>query len=191
MCIIPIATSSGVIDLLNPEYSALDLISLGKQLAQVNRWGGATIAPWSVAQHSGMVVEQLPAEWRPYGLIHDMHESIVGEIPTPAKQAMHLLGGGDALHRLVTALDKAITLTAGLRWPWPAEARAAVDHADAVALVTEARDVVLPSVDTSWTAALPVAPLRRRLHPQTWTTAEADMVTLLRTLLPNTGRIAA
>lgn len=185
------ATMGGNVDLINPVPAQIDLCALARQTARMNRWGGATTSPYTLAQHSVLVASLCPPEWRIYGLIHDFHEPVLGsDILTPTKEALRHLGEGDARTRLTTAIDQAVTLAAGLRWPWPPAARGAVKYADSVALVTEARDVVAPSADTSWTRTVKAQPLRRTLHAQVWTTAEDAILTMLQDLLPSPTRRA-
>lgn len=74
-----------------PDLSALTLRDLAHMLANVNRFGGATSAPMSVAQHCVTVamlardVECLPAPAQMKALLHDGHEAFLPDLPTPVK----------------------------------------------------------------------------------------------------------
>lgn len=57
------------------------LVDFGRSLAGTNRAGGRFY--WSVAQHSLLVAHLLPPNLRLEGLLHDAHEAITGDIPTP------------------------------------------------------------------------------------------------------------
>jgi hypothetical protein len=163
-------TATGTMDLANPTADAVNFDDIAAHLAKINRWAGATTVPISVAQHSVMVADATPLEWRPYALIHDAHEAYLGDIPHPVKCALAKRGGGDALARLQCALDEAITIAAGLVWPWPAAAAAAVHTADMRALATEWRDLMPTHPLPSW--ADHYRPLPTMTRPILWPTAE-------------------
>lgn len=114
-----IATSAGLIDLRNPDATRLTPAMLASGLAKLNRWIGHTQSPLSVAQHSLMVANQLPRRARIYGLLHDAHEALIGDIATPVEQHLeHLLPGfRGLLSRVKADLDAAIR--AALNVPAP------------------------------------------------------------------------
>ncbi|WP_049973732.1 hypothetical protein [Azospirillum sp. B4] len=115
---------------------------LADALAKINRFSGGAATTWSVAEHSLLVADLLPRRLRLYGLLHDAHEAIVGDITTPVKAALELLASRPGLvQRLVAPIDDAIHLAFGLPWPLPLADRALVDRADARALATEWRDL--------------------------------------------------
>lgn len=150
-------------------------------LGKLCRFTGHCQLHYSVAQHCLIVAEQLPPEWRAYGLLHDAHEAMMGDISQPMKQALRHLGGGDALRLLETAIDRAIYAAAGLPWPLPPAIREAVAQADLVALATERRDVLAPS-RRPW-QPLP-DPLRTRIKPQPWPEATERYLDALDTYVP-------
>lgn len=119
-------------------------------LAHLNRFSGHA-GSYSVAQHSALVAEQLPPEWKLYGLLHDAHEATIGDITTPVSRALQILGDGcegypgrvhRAIRQLKDGVDAAIYPAAGLDWPIPQTIEEAVHIADKRAFVTEVRDLL-------------------------------------------------
>ena len=131
------------IDLINPDLAELTIEEVAHSLARINRYTGHTRTPlgYTVAQHSVLVAEHLPPEFAFAGLVHDVHESILGDISSPVKMAIAALGGGEALKQLDEGLERAVRE----RWPDPCVneivRREAVKLADLRALVTERRDL--------------------------------------------------
>lgn len=136
-------TSSGRrIHPFRPLMDGLTLTEIGTSLSRINRFAGA--AHWSVAQHSVLVmrlIDQLggqinTAEARLWALLHDAHEAIIGDIPTPAAE---LLGFGWRLMALKHRLDRALWSSfTGAPFP-DRQTRAAVKFADQRALELEIR----------------------------------------------------
>lgn len=122
-------------------------------LAHLNRFSGHADS-YSVAQHSILVAKQLPQEWKLYGLLHDAHEAMIGDITTPVSRALQILGDGveggfcptgrvhRAIRQLKDGVDAAIYPAAGLHWPIPQTIEEAVHVADKRAFVTEVRDLL-------------------------------------------------
>lgn len=135
-------TASGAtFDFDNPLPAMIDRRALAWQLSLEGRWANNLYFPYSVAQHSLLVATLIedPAA-RIYGLLHDAAEAFTRDLPTPFK--LWLLNQGadvPALERRI--LGQAVFPYFQLPPPTSAIAKA-VDHADAVALATEYRDVV-------------------------------------------------
>lgn len=126
-----------------PRYTAA---SIAHQLAQINRFSGATRRPYSVAEHSLLCADLAadagqPAIVQLCCLMHDAHEVVTGDMASPVKWQ---------LREAWTALESlhARTLRAhfGLRSAFAAH-RQAVKHFDLVALATERRDLLGYSAD--------------------------------------------
>lgn len=185
-------------DLLNPDPAEIDFRALAAGLAKINRYAGATELPISVAQHTGLVVEDCTVEARPYALLHDFHEALTGDIPTPMKSAIKdaarraaicpgdCFGGRcsglcDLVGAIERGLDAAIHAAAGLRWPVPERIAEEVARADRAAYLTEIRDLGTEPL-RHW--ALRTFPetdfprLRRRVKAQNWSKAEETLSAL-------------
>ncbi len=67
---------------LRPEDMTVEVV--GDTLARINRFGGRTPEPFSVAAHSVLVECLCPPDLRPWAILHDAHEAFIGDIVTPA-----------------------------------------------------------------------------------------------------------
>ena len=125
--------------------------SIAHQLAQINRFTGATCRPYSVAEHSLLCADLaqeagLPPTVQLCCLLHDAHECIVGDMATPMKG---LLGDAWAAQEALHA--RTLRGHFGLRHAFAAH-REAVKHFDLVALATERRDLLAyqPGRNAPW-----------------------------------------
>jgi hypothetical protein len=136
-------TAAGIpFDFENPRPEMIDTRALLWQLSGEGRWSNNTHWPLSVLQHSYSVATGIPnPAWRIYGLLHDAAEAFTRDLATPFK-LWCLAQGAD-----VVALERRILTEAVLPHfqlpPMTAEIAAAVDEADARALASEYRDVVM------------------------------------------------
>lgn len=136
---IPFWTTAGTIDLSNLRPEDLTAEILADTMAKINRYGGRTREPWSVAAHSVLVERLCPVEIGPWGLLHDAHEAIIGDITTPAVELITTLGGlprfDDGLALVKTRIDRTIAAA----WHLPMRSiNPALQRADRVALCAEA-----------------------------------------------------
>lgn len=115
--------------LQTPSPSDLDIRDIAHALSLVNRFGGHTIEPYSVAAHSCHVSRIVNPRWALHGLLHDAAEAYLGDIVRPLKQFVPAYG------RIEMRFDEAIAKRFGLEWTH--EAHRAVKQADNVALRTE------------------------------------------------------
>jgi 5'-deoxynucleotidase YfbR-like HD superfamily hydrolase len=139
-------------DLLNPDPKLIDFKEIAEQLARINRYAGGSEKPISVAQHTLIAMDAAEPRDRAAVALHDAHEAYIGDLPTPAIQALHAsideIHGAEAaaamkssLGYLKDRLDAAIFTAAGLPLPALVEGQTKrIRHADLVALVTERRD---------------------------------------------------
>lgn len=144
-------TRSGVL-VMPDNKEAPPLCDIALALARLPRFGGHTIDPWSVAEHS-MVVALL-ARWRGprspeygtpvigslvelHGLIHDAHESVTGDTPSSWKT--------DETKRMQQALDVRIFASLGIDLP-SEEISALIHQCDRAALLAEAKHLAAPGV---------------------------------------------
>lgn len=86
-----VAWGARLVDLDN--LPALRPYDLAAALAQINRWGGRMLVPYSVARHSidcaRLAREAGEPRWVQYEcLMHDATEALVGDLPSPIKAHM-------------------------------------------------------------------------------------------------------
>lgn len=185
-----IQTASGrAYPLVGPEAAHVYWPDVAESLAKLCRFNGHIPGYfYSVAQHCCHVADLLPLDMRGYGLLHDAHEAFLGDITGPAKQALKVLGAGDALDALETASDLAIFAAAGLPYPLPVHVRAQVKLADLVMLATERRD--LQSAGPAWGKDLP-DPAKFKINPWPWPKAMEAFMERFERWCPATTRRSA
>lgn len=71
----------------------IDIIEIADTLANMNRYGGRC-GQYSVAQHSVLVHDLVPKPHRFAALMHDAHEAICTDLPTPLKETLDHIGDG-------------------------------------------------------------------------------------------------
>jgi hypothetical protein len=157
-----ILTVSGIkFYILDPKPEEVVLGDVAHHLAIMPRWGGASQILYPVASHVLRVrdlilwVFENAPEWGPFahvhpsfydlcaafGLLHDAHEYVLGDVPRPIKA---MLLGWDGL---VAPLDRAIFMRFFGTEAMPPEIAEVVSWADDLALEMEATSgvIVVPS----------------------------------------------
>lgn len=87
--IAPFHTYSGqLVDLVNPRSEQVFLIDIAVALSRINRFGGHSTQPYSVAQHSVDVSTRVRSEVAMLALMHDASEAYVGDMVTPLKKLL-------------------------------------------------------------------------------------------------------
>ncbi|KPA91053.1 hypothetical protein PF66_02391 [Pseudomonas asplenii] len=153
-------------DVLAPQVDMIDPRDISHALAHLCRWNGYTRVFYSVAQHSCMVADLVPPEFKLAALLHDATKAYIGDLPRPIKRAMpeyqrmeHVLW-----LRICQRFDLPLAVTTVLPDP--------IKHADQVALATEHRDLLPP--DTAISDALSnIEPQVERIRP--WSATEARL----------------
>lgn len=135
-------TSSGIItftgkiiDPINPDPEDIDIRDIAHSLSQQCRFTGHTSEFYSVAEHSVLVSEAVPARDAALGLMHDATEAYLADLAKPIKQNSGL---GEIYNEVEQNLWRAIADHFDL----PYEIPASVKKADVVLLATEARDLM-------------------------------------------------
>lgn len=168
-----IVTQSGLrVSLLNPHPQVIAIRDIAHHLALTNRFCGATLFPYSVAQHSVIVAELLEKTGAAprlalLGLLHDAHEAYLHDLTTPAKRALF---GADAINNYdyrCRVFDTAIRESIGLTEPTEIEADA-VAAMDLIVFATEWRDL-MPDESP---CPCDVRPSSLRIKPIAWDKAE-------------------
>jgi hypothetical protein len=110
-------------------------------LAQINRYTGHAIRPYSVAEHSLLVCDiaasmGLSCHAQMAALLHDAHEAFTGDVATPVKQVL-----GTAWLAFENTQALLVREAFSIRTAHTAH-RAAIKRADLIALCTERRDLM-------------------------------------------------
>ena len=124
---------------------------IAHSLAQINRFTGHAVRPYSVAEHSLLVCDIVagmglgPAAQRA-ALMHDAHECLCGDVASPIKCAL-----GTAWLSLENPLALLMRKHYGLHATYTGY-RDAIKHADLTALATERRDLTryAPAINSPW-----------------------------------------
>lgn len=154
-----IVTAGGdELDLRHPAAGHMTAWTIAWSLAQINRFNGHALRPYSVAEHSLLVCEIVERE---YGggiqcqfaaLMHDAHEAFSGDMHTPGKREIGV-GWGHWESRWSRLVARTFSMqTAALVH------RDIVHLADLRALATEKRDLVHPT-PTPWAVLEGVEPV--------------------------------
>ena len=166
-----LTVTGAVVDLRLADPSAISVLDIAHSLSLLNRYHGHTNRPYSVAEHSLMVVEIMERELALHdpgallaGLLHDAHEAYIADLASPLKQAMQKIALADGrtmcdYTRLERELQTQVLLRFGCYSDY-ARHHAAIKHADLLALATERRDL-LPAGGPEW-------PLLNRMQPVQW-----------------------
>lgn len=152
-------TASGVeLDLRYPRVDRISLANISHHLAQINRFTGAARRPYSVAEHSLLVLEimerlmTVDVHARLAGLMHDAHEAYTNDLSTPAKTEVADWPAFEG--RLERVVRSAFALHAPAH-----DHRASVKTADLIALATERAQLLPQRVGQSlWPCLVHVQP---------------------------------
>lgn len=123
---------------------------IAHHLAQINRYTGACSRPYSVAEHSLLVVEILERDIGARnptlllaGLLHDAHEAYTNDLSRPMKDVI-----GEAWRMEERRIEAAVLARFGMA-EFMAAHKDTIRWADNVALVTE-RTQLLPATGPEW-----------------------------------------
>ena len=144
-----IMLSSGhLFDFLAPSVEEVPLEVLARSLSIICRFAGHTDVFYSVAEHSFWVSQIVPEDLALAGLFHDLHEALVGDVPSPLKALL------PEYREIERRAWKAVAGCYGL----PVELPPEVKRADLVMLATERR-YLMPDGDKPWASLKGIKPL--------------------------------
>ena len=146
---------------------------LGAHLGKICRFAGATHTFYSIAQHSIFAADVVRDMGQPVltqfkALLHDGHEALTSDMPTPYQQwvadliEQHFGERFDVIELSKEILDHDVYNAFNVLPPSDAE-RHWIKHADTVALVTEAHQLLDPVPD--WINQFGVPPANTVLYP--------------------------
>ncbi|WP_434673789.1 phosphohydrolase [Pseudomonas sp. R1-15] len=149
-------------DLFEPDADMIDPRDIAHSLAHLCRFNGHTREFYSVAQHSCLVADLVPAEHKLAALLHDATEAYLGDMTRPLKEWMPYYRGFEDV------IWGRICERFGLENDLPAS----VHQADLIALTTERRDLMPPDPDP-WDFLVGIEPAPGRIRP--WSPTEARL----------------
>lgn len=137
--------------LVLPNVGAIDLADINLSdltpaLSRQCRFNGHCNVFYSVLEHCCLVASLVEPEFRREALLHDLAEAVIGDIPTPLKQA-----GGKA--PVMARIEVAVARRFAFQWP----TSPAVKRADHVALHVEKKHL-LPLCAHKWECIDPCVP---------------------------------
>ncbi len=124
---------------LDPRAEDLEIVDVAHALSHQCRYAGHCRYFYSVAQHSLLVSEHVPAEHALWGLLHDATEAYLVDLPKPLKQAMPIYG----------EIEKRLMAVICERWGLPPDEPDAVKLVDRRILADEAKKLLGP-VPADW-----------------------------------------
>lgn len=142
-----------------PRNGQLDIRTIAHSLAQINRFNGHALRPYSVAEHSLLVCEIAEREFRldVHGLLaalmHDAHECVAGDMHSPGKADI-----GQPWKDWEGRWSRQLRSEWALHTAFHTHA-AAIHHADLIALATERRDLLHPGSTTPWPVLAGITPV--------------------------------
>lgn len=137
---IPFWVAGGrTVDLLDIQPEDVTAEALADALAKLNRFSGRSPEPWPVATHSVLVERLCRPDLGPWALLHDAHETILGDMTTPAVELIAHAGQvpdlGDRIAMVKGRIDRVI----GAAWGVPVRSVSQeLRRADRIALQAEA-----------------------------------------------------
>lgn len=134
-----LTVSGDYFDFNNPEAHEFRIEDIAHALSNICRFTGHTRAFYSVAQHSVEVSYLVHPKHALAGLLHDASEAYLGDVSTHLKRML------PEYQVLEERVEAAIAKAFGLQYPLDE----AVKRADLRMLVTEKRDLMKASKDTS------------------------------------------
>lgn len=150
-----ILTRSGKhFDFVDPQPDQIDILDIAWGLSKECRFAGQCYGFYSVAQHSVLVSNIVPAELALEALLHDAAEAYCKDIPMPLKALL------PDYKRIEQRVDRAIRATFGL----PMECSPEVKRADLILLATERRDLMPPDPEP-WAILQGITPLEAPIQP--------------------------
>jgi len=160
----------------DPRPEEVRIQDIAWSLSRQCRFGGHVREFYSVAQHCILVAENLPAEDKLWGLLHDASETYVVDVPSPVKAMLQPRYG-----EIEGKVQQAIATRFGLPWPMPSN----IHIADRRALLTERRDLRGSTCDL-WVEdklADPLPPFAGFITPMSPDEARAAYLNMFSTLV--------
>jgi hypothetical protein len=156
-----------LVHIRNPRPDEIDVEDIAHALSQTCRFFGHTDGFYSVAQHSILVSQRVPAGDALWGLLHDGAEAYLGDLASPLKREPEMEWYRSLEERFLACFAEKFGLSP--------EMPTSVLRADAMVLATEFRDVTTVHNDESWIAAeCGATPINSGFYILPWAPAVAE-----------------
>lgn len=162
---------------------------IAKHLSKTCRFGGATREFYSVAQHCVIAADLARADGydaftQLHILLHDAHEYVIGDIPTPLGNHIDQLAGWGLVEHIKTEADKKVYDGLGLTLP-PQYVVDIVKKYDKIMYATEASQLLwearVPEYLEAWMTKNGARPVSLRIVPSDcWSAEQAFSTTYIR-----------
>jgi len=153
------------ISLTEPREIDFHISDIAHALSQLCRFGGHTRQFYSVAQHSVLVSQMVPVDYRLQALLHDAAEAYCGDMVQPLKGLASLKHYRDYEQSMQSRLFEVYGVTP------TAHSTEAVKRADLEMLATERRDLMAPDL-VPWAILEGISPRRGSISPMMPQSAE-------------------
>ncbi|WP_025918474.1 hypothetical protein [Herminiimonas sp. CN] len=154
------------ISLTEPAEAEFHITDIAHALSQTCRFGGHTRQFYSVAQHSVLVSQMVPVEYRLQALLHDAAGSYFGDMVQPLKGLSSMRPYRDYERVMRSRLFDAFGVTPS------AESTEAIKRADLQMLAAERRDLMAPDL-SPWPILDGIFPRHASISPLMPVSAEA------------------
>ncbi|AMP13698.1 hypothetical protein [Collimonas pratensis] len=144
--------------LAEPRDVDFHISDIAHALSQICRFGGHTRQFYSVAQHSVLVSQMVPVDYRLQALLHDAAEAYFGDMVQPLKRMEALQHYRDYEQSMQSRLFEAFGVIP------TTHSTEAVKRADLEMLATERRDLMAPDM-APWSILEGVEPRRASITP--------------------------
>ena len=159
---------------LSPTEDSIDIVDIAHHLALLNRFTGATIEPYSVAEHSWRASYLVSPQNALWTLLHDAPEAYIADMSRPLKHDTPI---GDVYREVEKNLMATICRKFDLSTEEPEE----VKLADNRMLMTEKRDLLRNNTNhPDW--GIEAEPIAEYIHPLDWRKAKKLFIDRFREL---------
>jgi hypothetical protein len=168
-------------ELTAPKKEDVDFEEIAHSLSQICRFAGHVRPFYSVAEHCCRVADLLPHPLKAYGLLHDAHESYIGDITTPVKRCFdtHQMRAFNVA--VEQPIMRAIYEAAFIDPDPDPSILEAVKFADMTLMMTERRDLFrYQKPERDWGEYEAIEPLADRIVPWTMSFARDEFRRRLR-----------
>ena len=149
---------------LSPTEDSIDIVDIAHHLALLNRFTGATIEPYSVAEHSWRASYLVSPKNALWALLHDASEAYIADMSRPLKY-------DTPIGKVYLEVEKNLMVTICRKFGLSTDEPEEVKLADNRMLMTEKRDLLRNNTShPDW--GIVAEPIAEYIHPLDWRKAK-------------------